>query len=79
MGIIAAMILRDYLDRHDIAVATFAQTVGVSVQALYRYIKHERMPRRAEMQRIASATDGEVTANDFYHAAMAARPAQATA
>lgn len=70
------MTLREYLGRHDIAVAAFARTLGVSVQALYRYINLERMPRRAECQRIADATGGEVTANDFYHAAHPPKAAQ---
>ena len=66
------MELRRYLDNQDLPVAEFAETIGVTVQALYRYINGERIPKREIMDRIVRATCGRVTPSDFYAPAEAA-------
>jgi transcriptional regulator with XRE-family HTH domain len=68
----SAMQLRRYLDDQDIPVALFAQRIGVSVQALYRYLHGYRLPQRKVMDRIIRATHGKVTPNDFFDSAEAA-------
>lgn len=62
----SAMKLRRYLDDQDIPVALFARRIGVSVQALYRYLHGDRLPQRKVMDRIIRATRGKVTPNDFF-------------
>jgi transcriptional regulator with XRE-family HTH domain len=60
------MDLRRYLDDRAIPVTVFADSIGVSVQAVHRYLNGERMPRREVMERIASVTCGKVQPNDFF-------------
>ena len=60
------MQLRAYLDAHDIPISVFADRLGVSVQAIHRYINGERTPKPAVMARIAGATAGQVQPNDFF-------------
>ena len=50
-------------------VNTFAREIGVSFQAVHRYVNGKRIPTRDVMQRIAEKTGGEVQANDFYESA----------
>lgn len=66
------MELRQYLDDREMPVAAFAERIGVTVQALYRYINGERIPKREIMDRIVRATCGRVTPSDFYAPAEAA-------
>jgi transcriptional regulator with XRE-family HTH domain len=66
------MQLRAYLDTHAIPISVFADRLGVSVQAIHRYINGERTPKPAVMARIASATCGKVQPNDFFEPAEAA-------
>lgn len=59
------MTLAEYLARNDLKAAELATRIGVSRQALSRYIKGERRPEWTLLRRITEATDGHVTANDF--------------
>jgi len=49
------------LDRHQ-----FAAQIGVSSEAVRRYLNCGRVPETRIMKRIVFATDGKVTANDFF-------------
>jgi len=60
------MRLRQYLDEHQIGIPTFAEQIGVSIQAVHRYARGERIPTREVMSAIKLATGGKVTPNDFY-------------
>lgn len=65
------MQLKTYLEKHSISVAEFARVIGAKSRAtVYRYIEdnedNKRTPDANMMQKIASATQGLVTANDFY-------------
>ena len=60
------MDLRRYLDARNIPIAVFAETLGVSVQAVHRYLNGERVPRPDVMIRIKQVTNGAVKPNDFY-------------
>jgi transcriptional regulator with XRE-family HTH domain len=66
------MELRQYLCLRDITVTDFAGAIGVSVQSVHRYLNGERIPKREVMARIAAATGGKVTPNDFFASAEAA-------
>lgn len=63
------MKLRDYLAATATSHAAFATRIGVSQAAVSRYVSGARIPGPAQMARIAAATAGAVTANDFYPAA----------
>lgn len=66
------MQLRQYLADRNIPIAVFADQIGVSFQAVHRYLTGERLPRRDVMERIKAATGGLVTPNDFFCTAEAA-------
>jgi predicted transcriptional regulator len=76
------MNLKTFLDTENIRPATFAESVGVTTQALYRYISGDRLPRRDVMDRIIAATAHRVQPNDFFERALADQqtsPAEAAA
>jgi transcriptional regulator with XRE-family HTH domain len=60
------MDLRDWMKLHDQSNADFAAKLGVAVNTVSRWRNRTRLPRPREMQKIAGATGGEVTANDFF-------------
>jgi len=64
--------LRQYLTDRNIPIAAFADRIGVSVQAVHRYLTGERLPRRDVMERIRIETRGAVQPNDFFEPAEAA-------
>lgn len=60
------MRLSDYLsDRPEITDADFAERIGVSRQALWRYKSGDRRPEWDVLAKISEVTNGEVTPNDF--------------
>ena len=48
------------------SIAEIAEEIQVSPQTIHKYVKGERIPEPDIMQRIFTATNGQVTANDFY-------------
>jgi transcriptional regulator with XRE-family HTH domain len=60
------MRLRQYLTARKIPIAVFAARIGVSTQAVHRYVSGERLPRRDVMERIQAVTGGAVQPNDFF-------------
>jgi transcriptional regulator with XRE-family HTH domain len=60
-----AVTLADYLDEAQLSGSQFAKKIGVSRQAVQRYLKG-RIPEPDVMRRIALATASRVTANDFF-------------
>lgn len=60
------MKLGTYLDTNNIRATDFATNIGVSPSTVGRWVKNERYPRPEQFQIIAAATNGAVTANDFY-------------
>lgn len=60
------MKLSDYLTHNSISPADFAKSIGVSKETVRRYIVGDRRPEREKLHTIAEATNGEVTANDFF-------------
>lgn len=65
------MKLKAYLDKEKVAVAAFATDIGVSAQAVHRYLADERVPHRKVMLKIQAATKGAVAPNDFFAEAAA--------
>lgn len=60
------MQLANYLSANSISPHDFAKSIGVSKETVRRYLADERRPDLKNMQAIAKATNGEVTANDFF-------------
>lgn len=60
------MKLADYLDQASISRRDFAETIGVSSEAVRRYVEGKRIPDKQIMAKIALATGCQVTANDFF-------------
>ena len=60
------MQLSEYLESSSVDRKTFAETLGVHPDTLYKWQRGERLPRREMMRRIADETSGAVTANDFF-------------
>ena len=65
------MKLRAYLEKNNIPVAYFADTLGVTRQTVYSYIKNPNeknytTPRRMKMTKIVNLTGGQVSYNDFF-------------
>ncbi len=59
------MKLEAYLNKTHQSIEDFAQEAGISAQAIYKYLRGERLPRKEFLNRLAAVTNGEVTANDF--------------
>ena len=68
------MKLSDYLARVDKTRAQFAAEIGVDPITVGRYVTGTRRPRWDTMARIAKATQGQVTADDFLDPAPPRRP-----
>lgn len=60
------MKLASYLDDQEISDSDFADRIGVSRQAVFRYKAGERIPEKVVLSKIHKATGGMVTANDFF-------------
>ena len=60
------MKLADYLTDRNIKPADFGTQIGVSYEAVRRYCVGQRIPDRKTMALIFSATQGAVTADDFF-------------
>ncbi|MBP2228020.1 DNA-binding transcriptional regulator YdaS (Cro superfamily) [Azospirillum agricola] len=60
------MTLDDWLTRTATKEEAFAALIGTSQAAVNRYRHGQRVPRPRVMARIAEATGGAVTANDFH-------------
>lgn len=57
--------LRSYLDRTGLTLEKFGASVGVAQSTLSRIIHRRHMPSMALVARIALATKGALSANDF--------------
>jgi hypothetical protein len=61
------MKLENYLEEHEISTDRFAEMINVSNRmTVHRYLKGQRIPRPAIMNRILSATNGNVGPQDFF-------------
>lgn len=59
------MTLTSWLSKTKISDTDFAERIGVTRQALWRYKVAGRIPKPEIIARISKATNGKVTANDF--------------
>jgi hypothetical protein len=60
------MTIREYLKANKISPVAFAGMVGVTPQALYRYMAGDRQPRRWVVEQIILATHGKVQPSDLH-------------
>lgn len=68
------MKLSTFLSERKISTADFAAKIGLSEVSITRYAASTRIPRRQHMLAIAEATEGLVTANDFFGIEVPAAP-----
>lgn len=73
------MKLATYLTNKPMTQAAFAASIGVSQATINRYVTDERFPDPQMIERIADATDRQVTFVDWHEQAVEARKAKATA
>lgn len=67
------MKLSQYLAKHKMKPGQFAQKIGVHRSSVVRFCDETRRPDLGTLERIHDATDGQVTAADFFKAARAKR------
>jgi predicted transcriptional regulator len=60
------MKLDSYLSENGFTCGQFARLIGVTPQAVDRYVKGQRIPNEEVMPKIYEMTNGEVTPNDFF-------------
>jgi transcriptional regulator with XRE-family HTH domain len=60
------MRLQDYLADTGVTRAEFARRIGVKHITVTRYVSEGRVPEPSVMEKIIEATEGKVTANDFF-------------
>jgi len=60
------MRLEQYLEKHGLTLAAFGARIGVSAPAVHRYVRGDRIPARAIMQKITKVTANKVGPADFY-------------
>jgi len=66
------MKITDWLTKNNISDADFAERIGVSRQALWRYKAGDRIPKRSILDRIKDETGGDVRPADFFSESEAA-------
>lgn len=64
------MQLKDYLLLIGATERAFAEAIGVSQQAVSRYVSGARTPRPAVMMKIHAVTGGRVAPSDFFSPAV---------
>ncbi|WP_318579119.1 helix-turn-helix transcriptional regulator [Ochrobactrum sp. AN78] len=58
--------LRSYLHKNGISHEAFGGIVGVTQVTINRYVRGDRFPSPQMVLKIAKATKGEVSVNDWY-------------
>lgn len=58
--------IKTYLSETGQTVAEFAAKAEISEQALYKYIRGERQPRKKHFNKLVAASDGVLDANIIY-------------
>ena len=60
-----AMQLKRYLSKSGEDPGVFSEKVGVTIYAMRKWLRGERIPRPETIMKIKKATDGLVTAEDW--------------
>lgn len=61
------MTLKEYLKENHLSQEQFAQVLGVSQPAVFKWANGYARPKHKYMVDILVATNGKVTANDFFY------------
>jgi len=61
------MELKSYLSQNKMSHAAFSRLIGATPNAVGLWVAGKRKPKDLFLERIRQATEGAVTANDFYH------------
>lgn len=59
------MTLREYLDQTRMPVRRFAAWIGVNPQTVWAWLRGDRKPKLAEIERIYRITDGAIRPEDW--------------
>lgn len=59
------MTLRQYMDKMNIDIYVMSKTFGVSVHAVKKWLRGDRIPRDKMKAKIAKVTKGAVSGNDW--------------
>lgn len=65
-GKFSAMKLSEYLALNKLTATDFAEKSGMAVSTVTRAIRGERQPTWTTLTKIRAATNGKVSANDFW-------------
>jgi len=65
MYIFGFMTLDEWKDLENLSNANLAERFSVSVEAVWKWRRGHRMPRRSQLRQIYVETGGQVTPNDF--------------
>jgi hypothetical protein len=57
--------LKGWMDKNDADILKTAETFGVSIHAVKKWLRGDRSPRDKMKAKIAKLTKGAVTANDW--------------
>lgn len=60
------MKLAEYIELENLALSEFAARIGVTHEAVRRYVRCKRVPTPAIIKKIVKATNGKVRPDDFY-------------
>ena len=60
------MKLSEYLEKERLPMSKFSEVTGIKQDTLNKYKYGLRIPNRRNMDIIFKATEGEITADDFY-------------
>jgi len=66
LGKLLGMTLSEFLTKNNQSVDEFAKAIGRSKWGVRKWLYGQRTPRSTEMRLIIKATDGAVTASDFF-------------
>jgi transcriptional regulator with XRE-family HTH domain len=59
------MVLREWMDKLNIDIIEVADTFDVSIHAVKKWLRGERIPRPSIQRKIKKATKGAVTPSDW--------------
>lgn len=57
--------LREYMEKKNLDIMALAETFGVSIYAVKKWLRHERIPRPRMQAKIKLMTGGFVDGNDW--------------
>jgi transcriptional regulator with XRE-family HTH domain len=60
------MKLKTYMTENGLTARDMAERINGSMRTVQKWVSGERIPRPDQMRKLTDATNGQVTANDFF-------------